>query len=171
MVNELASAEQGLSLDDIIHMDDDVPMTDSSPVNPQQRTVEQVSSEAGPSSSPTVTMPSGPSPFAPPKPAASPQRSSFDLNALWTGSEKDKVPSGDEKVREQGPAAVPDTASPMDNARGSQEEAMDLDSNDDDSERALDAILEQSATAELTTESDTRVINSLPEVWTGLVSD
>ncbi|KAL5531359.1 hypothetical protein ACEPAG_4236 [Sanghuangporus baumii] len=174
VANELATSEQGLSLDDIINMDDDVLMKDAPPSNPQQRMTAQVSSEAGPSSSPIAMTPSGPSPFAPSRPTASPQRSSFDLSALWTGSNKDDGPntSGDDIAADRSATSPAVDKPTTDNAPEGQEEAMELDSDDDDNERALDAIFEQSASVAQTNENiqSVSIVDSLPEVWTGNIT-
>ncbi|KAL5492519.1 BYE1 [Sanghuangporus weigelae] len=176
VANELATSEQGLSLDDIINMDDDVPMKDAPPSNPQQRMAAQVGGEAGPSSSPIAVTPSGPSPFAPSRPAASPQRSSFDLSALWTGSNKDDGPntSGNDIAADRSATSPTDDKPATDNASEGQEEAMELDSDDDDNERALDAIFEQSASVAQTNENlfpqSMSIVDSLPEVWTGNIT-
>ncbi|OCB87803.1 hypothetical protein A7U60_g5126 [Sanghuangporus baumii] len=176
VANELATSEQGLSLDDIINMDDDVPMKDAPPSNSQQRMIVQVSGEAGPSSSPITVTPSGPSPFAPSRPAASPQRSSFDLSALWTGSNRDEGPntSGDDIAADRSATSPADDNPTTGNAPEGQEEAMELDSDDDDNERALDAIFEQTASVAQTNENlfpqSMSIVDSLPEVWTGNIT-
>lgn len=169
-VNDFSSVEDGLNLADIINMDDDGPTQDAemtSPESPFQRS--EAHFHAQPSSSiatQEIVAPSGPSPFAATRPLESPKRTSFDLNALWTGSEKTGSPVESKPALETRSVDIPDE---------SREEAMDIDSVDDNDDRDFDAILEQNEKpaqghGDDTLQTDLPNANDSIQVWSGQVS-
>ncbi|EJD07690.1 uncharacterized protein FOMMEDRAFT_101080 [Fomitiporia mediterranea MF3/22] len=172
MSSDYASTDQGLSLADIINIDDDVSAQDTSQSNPQLRMSAQANAEAGPSSSPIITSPSGPSPFAPSKPAQSPNRSAFDLNSLWTGAAREEEQTGE--TESNSPGLAVGSSAPPESAIEEQGDAMEIDSNNEDDEEALDAILQQSAPVPQSDEppapQPAPAVESLPDVWSGQVS-
>lgn len=166
--NEYTSSDQGLSLADLIDIDGDMSTQEAPQSTPQQRMSAQVNAEAGSSSSPVITTPSGPSPFAPSKAAESPVQSSFDLSSFWSNGASPGNEASNEAVDEIG-----DDKPTSGDAEGNHNDAMETESGEEDEERALDAILQQSANAIEKAKAESlpaaKTINSLPEVWSGQV--
>ncbi len=131
------SLEGELALADLINIDDDLPpdisQNDASLATVAPQPLSDASSAS--TSTPEVVTPSGPSPFAGSKPLSPTRRTSFDLNALWTGgNEPTEMPP------EEGDSRRTKIVVNNDVDEG---EAMDIDSADEDSEeRILDAILD-----------------------------
>lgn len=168
--SDFSTGDEGLDLADLIHIDEDVPPQDVPPSsNPQERMSEQLSAGVVASTaSPVVTSPSGPSPFAPAKPAESPRRTSFDLNALWTqpgetGSSNEAEGTNTEAPGD--PESFQDcpTEERREEAFG---EVMDIEVDED---QDLDAMLEK---AEQQAEKHEMPIDLsiLSKVWEGQVS-
>lgn len=164
------SMEGGLSLADLINIDDDM-MPQEGPQTPQTSHAARAFStaESGSTASPTpeVVTPSGPSPFAQSKPLESPRQSSFDLSNIWTGEERMEL------TKE--PASAP--AVPDDN--NNEGEAMEIDSPEEEPDDTdFDAFLERDEKAGGKQDGPTAPaqppgppdFNSLPAVWTGSVS-
>ena len=172
MSSDHGSSEQGLSLADIINIDGEMSTQDGFQPNPQQRINAQATTEAEQSSSPVVVTPSGPSPFAPSKPAEPSSRASFDLGSIWTGTGKDI--ETENQPEDKGPELMEENAAANENP---EEDAMELERVGEDDDSALDAILErgvetdESKTNETSAQQETASPESLPEVWTGQVSN
>ncbi|KAH8108343.1 hypothetical protein DFH11DRAFT_1691587 [Phellopilus nigrolimitatus] len=167
-----SSGEEGLSLADLINIDDDLPTQEMPQSNPQQRMSEQFNAESGSGITPVIITPSGPSPFAPSssKATESPRRTSFNLNSLWTGLDKNDTPNEPEATQDDQEIPLAKN-SIVDNQEENQDDAMDLESVEDYDDRALDAILEGgngnqkgSAGPSLIASPD---IDTLPQVWSG----
>lgn len=163
------SMEGGLSLADLINIDDDM-MPQEGPQTPHTSHAARALStaESGSTASPTpeVVTPSGPSPFAQSKPLESPRQPSFDLSNIWTGEEKVEL------TKEPAPAP----SAPDDTNEG---EAMDIDSAEGEpDDRDFDAFLERDEQADGKMDGPAAPapppgppdFDSLPPVWAGAVS-
>lgn len=167
--NEYASSDQGLSLADLIDIDGDMSTQEAPQSTPQQRMSAQVNAEAGSSSSPPViTTPSGPSPFAPSKPAESPVQASFDLNSFWSVGASPGNDASNDIVD-----STVDNMSTSGDPEVNHNDAKEVENAGEDEERALDAILQQSADNSQKVGAEpsltVRTIDTLPEVWSGQV--
>ena len=164
--------EDSLNLSDLINIDDEEPGAEpsSSTVAPAPA----VSDVSSATATPELATPSGPSPFTTVKPLETERRASFDLNALWTGPEGKPQEQTEEVIEREQSEGVEHAESPQEMA----DEAMDLESGDENDDFALDAILEQSGSAPkrqepaLETEVEARpeAIDDLPRVWLGELS-
>lgn len=162
--SDFTSADQGLDLADLIHIDEDMSAQDVPPSsNPQERMSEQLTtSMTGSAASPVIA--SGPSPFAPAKPAESPLRTSFNLNTLWTESGQTEPPKDAPQVQTETDATVV-PASPLEEPHEEGiGESMDLGSDND---QDLDAMLDRAEQADK--QAAPLDISSLAEVWDGQV--
>ncbi|KAI5118689.1 hypothetical protein M0805_003625 [Coniferiporia weirii] len=170
--SDYSSAEQGLSLADLINIDDDLPKQENVQSNPQQRMSAQLNADPRSSLSPVITTPSGPSPFAPSKPAESPRRTSFDLNSLWTGG--DRRDSSEDTNPTQGDQdqhfiEVAENASTEKGTEEVRDDEMEIESVNDYDDQVFDAILEKSDHENVGSPPQAQPIdiNTLPQVWEG----
>lgn len=168
-VTEPTSEEGGLSLGDLINIDDDKSTSETPQTDPQQRMNERMSVEPVAKQSPVVSTPSGPSPFAVSRPAESPARAVFDLNALWGQGDASKPKEGESD----------DVTSEHEDNMDQGSDDMDVESTGNVEDHELDAILQQDTNA-LPSSDDANPLTSgqpdiveianLPTVWTGKVS-
>lgn len=182
----MSSMEGGLNLADLINIDDDESETPAQGIlDPVPQFVQgRADSVSTISTTPEITTPSGPSPFTTAKPLVqqvqhpveSTRRASFDLNSLWTGQEKietenpepdtgsDQGIGGDEDNEASYIAGSPEQIQ-------DQDDAMDIESADEDEDQAFDAILEQNEaeSALNNAQSDQKDLNTIPPIWAGQV--
>jgi hypothetical protein len=164
--SEENAAEPELNLADLINIDDDETSIPSASVQSQVASMSIASPTDTSFPPPTLTMPTGISPFA-----ARPDKrgASFDLNSLWSAPKEESLPA------DSSASAVALVEEPQ--AEGSdKDDAMELESVDEANDQDFDMFLEdkeeklQEPIDEfIVTPIIPKDVETLPAVWTGKV--